>query len=517
LIVRIMEDSTKMTMERILYKCGAGLVLSSGKVFLLSWLILLFGTNASAQIGIAINVDGSTAETGVMLHVKGSTAKATSSSQTLFQIGSSDASASQLKLRMILSGNSTAGSRYGALEVVDYAGPVYRPFVLQPVDGQVGIGMTAPTSYLHIRPVTTDNTDATGLKSGITYNGGSAMANWYGLYVTAPTGSGSITNKYALVTESGSGNVGLGTTTPGAALEINGQIKITGGSPAASKMLTSDATGLATWQPYTAGTVEWSLDGTYLFIRPSDGINEEVAIGNTTVTPTSKLYVYSDNTLGNYATVKFQSDRSVSASAHTIMDLWYRNMASLGNFAGNNDKYIRFLRNGSEVGYVIGNDPDGVLYTNFTGGHAGQSEEDGSGWLPGMIVCARGNAEAPSMSNSLVKISLSKVACDPTAIGAYTGTEFPHSMQGMDPLRPVYTYNALGDGMIMVTDESGDIEIGDYITTSSQPGIGMKQADGRVHNYTVAKATDSVKWSNVPVDPKYGFKWKLMACTYHGG
>lgn len=44
----------------------------------------------------------------------------------------------------------------------------------------------------------------------------------------------------------GSG-VGIGTSTPGAKLEINGSIKITGGTPGAGKVLTSDATGLATW------------------------------------------------------------------------------------------------------------------------------------------------------------------------------------------------------------------------------------------------------------------------------
>ncbi len=44
------------------------------------------------------------------------------------------------------------------------------------------------------------------------------------------------------------GNIGIGTTSPGARLEVGGQIKITGGSPAVNKVLTSDATGLATWQ-----------------------------------------------------------------------------------------------------------------------------------------------------------------------------------------------------------------------------------------------------------------------------
>ncbi|MBC7503718.1 hypothetical protein H7169_02005, partial [Candidatus Gracilibacteria bacterium] len=42
-------------------------------------------------------------------------------------------------------------------------------------------------------------------------------------------------------------NVGIGTTTPGAKLEVNGQVKITGGTPGLDKVLTSDATGLASW------------------------------------------------------------------------------------------------------------------------------------------------------------------------------------------------------------------------------------------------------------------------------
>ncbi len=43
------------------------------------------------------------------------------------------------------------------------------------------------------------------------------------------------------------GNVGIGTTNPGAKLEVAGQVKITGGSPGADKVLTSDASGLASW------------------------------------------------------------------------------------------------------------------------------------------------------------------------------------------------------------------------------------------------------------------------------
>ncbi len=53
----------------------------------------------------------------------------------------------------------------------------------------------------------------------------------------------------------GNGNVGIGTLTPDAKLEIAGQIKITGGSPGAGKVLTSDANGLATWQSMSGTSV----------------------------------------------------------------------------------------------------------------------------------------------------------------------------------------------------------------------------------------------------------------------
>jgi len=43
------------------------------------------------------------------------------------------------------------------------------------------------------------------------------------------------------------GNVGIGTTAPGAKLEVGGQVKITGGTPGANKVLTSDSVGLASW------------------------------------------------------------------------------------------------------------------------------------------------------------------------------------------------------------------------------------------------------------------------------
>ena len=52
------------------------------------------------------------------------------------------------------------------------------------------------------------------------------------------------------------GNVGIGTTNPTEALDINGQVRIRGGSPAEGNVLTSDANGVGTWQATGGGNVD---------------------------------------------------------------------------------------------------------------------------------------------------------------------------------------------------------------------------------------------------------------------
>ena len=49
--------------------------------------------------------------------------------------------------------------------------------------------------------------------------------------------------------------------------------------------------------------------------------------------------------------------------------------------------------------------------------------------------------------------------------------------------------NALAEGRVLVTNVNGQIEAGDYITTSSVPGYGQKQDDDLLHSYTLGKAT----------------------------
>jgi len=86
--------------------------------------------------------------------------------------------------------------------------------------------------------------------------------------------------------DSGTGDVGIGTASPGAKLEVAGQVKITGGAPGVGKVLTSDAAGLATWAVAAGGANGWVDDGANVRL---DTIGDSVGIG--TATPSTKLEV----------------------------------------------------------------------------------------------------------------------------------------------------------------------------------------------------------------------------------
>ncbi|MBM4254211.1 MAG: hypothetical protein FJ146_19775, partial [Deltaproteobacteria bacterium] len=85
-----------------------------------------------------------------------------------------------------------------------------------------------------------------------------------------------------------SGNVGIGSTSAPAQLDLIGQIKITGGSPGAGKVLTSDATGLASWTTPAASGVTTVNTGTGLTGGPITG-SGTISLSNTAVTPGTYL------------------------------------------------------------------------------------------------------------------------------------------------------------------------------------------------------------------------------------
>jgi len=138
-----------------------------------------------------------------------------------------------------------------------------------------------------------------------------------------------------------------------------------------------------------------------------------------------------------------------------------------------------------------------------------------------------------NVANTLFLMDISSVS-NTAAIGIYAGTRpatyvpvaaqspyvqkplYEDNLPTIDPLyapdfvgRKTIISNSLGEGLVNVCNEGGDIAAGDLIVTSSVPGKGKKQADDILRGYTVAKAREAVTFS--------GSEIKQIACIYQCG
>eukprot|EP01029_Cantina_marsupialis_P010378 TRINITY_DN2364_c0_g1_i4.p1 TRINITY_DN2364_c0_g1~~TRINITY_DN2364_c0_g1_i4.p1 ORF type:complete len:1609 (+),score=287.36 TRINITY_DN2364_c0_g1_i4:313-5139(+) len=166
--------------------------------------------------------------------------------------------------------------------------------------GNVGIGFNAPTRPLDIQTNATTRNSLNLKRADNLYENGISFQNsgtWYewniyqsggassNFHIAGGSGVDDITTLPTRLSILSGGNVGIGTTTPGAKLEVTGQVKITGGTPGANKVLTSDANGLASWQTASGdnlgnhtATQNIKLSGNYL---SNDGGNEGIHIDNS--------------------------------------------------------------------------------------------------------------------------------------------------------------------------------------------------------------------------------------------
>ena len=143
--------------------------------------------------------------------------------------------------------------------------------------GRVGIGTTNPSTTLHLKSTAitaafVETTDNSGFnQAGLTLYGGCAGAAWS--IFTNRSDLGGVNDNLTFYKEQGTfgikmvltdlGRLGIGTATPSAKLEVQGNVKIVDGTQGLNKVLTSDAVGLASWQVPSAGVdaTAWHITG----------------------------------------------------------------------------------------------------------------------------------------------------------------------------------------------------------------------------------------------------------------
>tara|TARA_X000000950_G_scaffold277501_1_gene367049 strand:+ start:1057 stop:1413 length:357 start_codon:yes stop_codon:yes gene_type:complete len=87
--------------------------------------------------------------------------------------------------------------------------------------------------------------------------------------------------------------------------------------------------------------------------------------------------------------------------------------------------------------------------------------------------------------------------------------------------------NSIGEGGILVVNTNGNFENGDFIQSSDIMGLGEKQDDDILHNYTVAKITCDCDFdlnSEVYACAEFydeasskTYRQAFVGCTYHCG
>jgi hypothetical protein len=169
------------------------------------------------------------------------------------------------------------------------------------------------------------------------------------------------------------------------------------------------------------------------------------------------------------------------------------------------------------LGKVLAN-----AYTNFTGAHNVNINNsiNMNDLKEGMIMSSNGILDYKDINNTKVTVIPSNTINDKTVYGVYCGSEKVSNDDNTIILSTNYYVNAIGEGCILVSNYSGEIQNGDYITTCPLDGYGALQSDDIMHSYTVAKCTETIDWSSINESVSYNgnmYKVFLTGCTYHCG
>jgi hypothetical protein len=135
-----------------------------------------------------------------------------------------------------------------------------------------------------------------------------------------------------------------------------------------------------------------------------------------------------------------------------------------------------------------------VSYNAFTGSHYAWSE----GSIDrGKLVSMTGDNKHKNPNDSgdepIYGVKVTAQANDPAVLGAYLGIVNPDLPQDLTNPEQIMS---VGNGDMWVDDEGGNIQPGDFLISSTNAGYAMKDEGQFAESNVIARASDSVNWSN---------------------
>jgi hypothetical protein len=130
-----------------------------------------------------------------------------------------------------------------------------------------------------------------------------------------------------------------------------------------------------------------------------------------------------------------------------------------------------------------------------------------------MLMVSTGKVNKLALLDTIVECRVSSQANDKRVYGVYADSEIVNGLE-------VHQVAGIGEGQILVCNIGGDLECGDYISSSPIPGLGQRQSDDILRSYTVAKVTETVDWDSVHEYVWFegvSYKRGLVSCVYHCG
>ena len=373
--------------------------------------------------------------------------------------------------------------------------------------------------------------------------------------LTIGTGT-TIGSNVKMVIENG-GNVGIGTTTPDSLLEIS---KDTDGELIALKLTNEsdadDTTGQVSIQFDLEDTSGNAVDAGKILVLKEQSFTT-ASTQDSSMTFSTSL----DGTLAENMRITGSGNVGIRVNNPTKtlhIKQTIDTAVSSGNVSGDVGDGIRIERQRDTLSWILSIDDDGSnpeLYivddsgfdgiavsgqsgnhinVTFTGQHRSLANTNLSLSSQGLIVSGSGNflnldlSNIPTINESLPIVSLSNSDNDKKVFGVVSNIEDNNStrkhysgsitslISKKSNNEQRLFINSLGEGSIWICNKgSSNIENGDYITSSSVTGYGMKQTlhEGLLTNFTVAKITCDCNFSLEKITKQ---KLKVITTTTDG-